>query len=130
MKIPYLEVAKGMYSPIVTLEIYSPPRWIEFEAYVDSGATFSIFHKNIADILDIDYKKGRLLKVIVGDGNTICVYIHKLLVRFNNRKFVAQIGFSSKLGVGFNLLGRRSFFDRFQFCFNDKKRLLTVTPLI
>ena len=34
-----------------------------------------------------------------------------------------------ELRVGFNLLGRAGFFDRFTMCFNDRARLLTATRL-
>ena len=65
----------------------------------------------------------------VGDGKQIPVYLHKLPVRFAGHKFTAVIGFSQNLGVGFSLLGRADFFDRFRICFNDKERSLETTCL-
>ncbi|MBC2697670.1 MAG: hypothetical protein HF976_06500 [ANME-2 cluster archaeon] len=41
-------------------------------------------------------------------------------------EFKASIGFSRNLGIGFNILGRESFFDRFVFCFDDKNKVLIV----
>jgi len=38
---------------------------------------------------------------------------------------VSKVGFSEKLGVGFNLLGRAGVFDRFKVCFQERERVLT-----
>lgn len=37
--------------------------------------------------------------------------------------------FSKQLGVGFNLLGRKSFFDRFHICFDDKHRFMELNTI-
>lgn len=129
MRFSYREFSRGQFVPIVNLEVWSDGRWIGLEAYVDSGATYSIFHTDVAEILSLDYRQGRKIMVRVGDGKQIPVYLHKLPVQFAGHKFTAVIGFSQSLGVGFNLLGRIDFFDRFRICFNDKERFLDATPL-
>ncbi len=129
MKIPYLEVSRGIFAPIITLEFWIGERWMACEAYVDSGATYSIFHADVAALLGIIYQKGRKIFVKVGDGGLIPVYLHRLLVRFANVEFNAVIGFSESLGVGFNLLGRVDFFERFRVCFNDKEKVIETTLL-
>ena len=48
-------------------------------------------------------------------------------MRFAGEEFTVPAGFSDALHMGFNLLGRAGFFDRFLMCFNDRARLLTVT---
>lgn len=103
--------------------------WIEFEAYIDSGASFSIFNIDRAEIIGLDYKRGRQIHLTVGDGGLLEVYIHRLNVGLANEKFVAEIGFSKQLGVAFNLLGRKSFFDRFGICFDDLHRYVELTAL-
>jgi len=40
-----------------------------------------------------------------------------------------MLGFSENLGVGFNLLGRVDFFDRFRICFYNKERFVEATKL-
>ena len=129
MKFPYLEASRGIFAPMVNLEIWASGRWVVCEAYIDSGATYSIFHADIAEQLGLDYKKGRRILVKVGDGGLIPVYLHKLPVKFANVKFNAPLGFSENLGVGFNLLGRIGFFDRFRICFDDKNRVVETTQL-
>lgn len=47
MKFPYVEL-RGRLLPIVPVEVND----IEFYAFVDSGASFSIFHSDIAEMLN------------------------------------------------------------------------------
>lgn len=130
MEFPYLVIPPGLHGPIITMEIWGRQRkWIGLEAYVDSGATYSIFDADSAVILGLDLPKGRRTLIVVGDGNKIPVFLFQLPVRFAGHSFKATIGFSQKLGVGFNLLGRQSFFDRFRICFNDKEKILQTTYL-
>lgn len=130
MDFPYLMVQPGLYGPIVTLDVCGRQgNWINTEAYVDSGATYSIFDADTAAILGFQLNQGRKMFIVVGDGNRIPVYLFQLPVNFSGYKFRATIGFSEKLGVGFNLLGRHSFFDKFRVCFNDRERLLQTTYL-
>ena len=129
MKIPYLEVEKGIFVPVVRLELSSPTRWIETEAYVDSGASYSIFKPEVAEMLKMVPLRGHKILLTVGDGGLIPVYLHNLRVRFAGHEFNASIGFSDKLGVEFNLLGRASFFKKFMICFSDKENFLSASWL-
>lgn len=99
------------------------------EGYVDSGASVSIFHADRAEILGILYRDGRLLHLTVGDGGLLEVFLCRVPVRLGADYFTAEIGFSSHLGVGFNLIGRRTFFERFRVCFDDRRRFLDFSPL-
>lgn len=129
MRFPYFQLGPNDFAPIITLKILGKEGWIDFEAYIDSGASFSIFHIDRAEILGIDYKKGRPIYLTVGDGGLLEIYLHKLKVELANKRFTAEIGFSKQLGVGFNLLGRRSFFDYFRICFDDFHRWIDLTAL-
>ena len=124
MNFPYIFL-EGRALPIVPLELKGN-EWIELHAFVDSGASYSIFHSDIAEILGINYLEGEKTYMTVGDGEKIPVYSHELNVRFNEKDFIAKIGFSNKLGIGFDILGREGFFDRFVICFDDKKKILKV----
>ncbi len=128
MRFPYLPVDKKEFAPIIPLKMFGKDGWIGFEAYVDSGASFSIFHIDRAEILGIKYEKGERIHMTVGDGGLIEVFIHRLKVRLAGEGFFADIGFSKQLGIGFNLLGRKSFFDRFRICFDDSYHFLELHP--
>jgi hypothetical protein len=113
--------------PIIPLKIWSKNNtWVEFQAYADSGAGYSVFHSDVAKVLGIPYTGGEKVSMTVGDGNQITTYRHRLKVSFANEEFYAQINFAPNLGVGVNLLGQKSFFDRFTFCFQSWRKQLEI----
>jgi len=96
---------------------------------VDSGATVSIFTTQEAEAVGLHVQKGRETFVAVGDGGSIPVYVHHLSIRIGAHQWRARIGFSPRLGVGFNLLGRQDIFSRFDVTFSDSRKTLTLTPI-
>jgi hypothetical protein len=55
--------------------------------------------------------------------------LHDLTLRLGEFEVIAPIGFSERLGVGFNILGRKGIFDQFQVCFNDHTRKVTFQKI-
>jgi hypothetical protein len=127
IKFPYKSY-KGMPCPIITLEILGVQDWFTLDAYVDSGAFYSIFCVQDAELLGINYQKGKQGFATVGDGSLIPVFFHNLAVKLGNISFKATIGFSPRLGVGFNLLGRKDIFERFIVIFDDVKKTVSFLP--
>jgi hypothetical protein len=127
LKFPY-KIYKTFPCPIVPIQLQGSKGWLTFDAYVDSGAFYSIFSIQDAQLMGLDFRAGRRSSITVGDGNTIPVYFHTLPMKIGTISFNAIIGFSEKLGVGFNLLGRRSVFEKFILVFDDKKRQTTFIP--
>ena len=129
MRFPYFKVGDNSFAPIVPLRVLGANGWLGMEAYIDSGATYSIFSFNRAEMLGLEYTKGERLSMTVGDGGRIIVYVHRLKVELAGDVFTAEIGFSKQLGVRFNLLGRKSFFTHFKICFDDRHRCVDVHTL-
>jgi len=125
---PYISLHGKCPAPIILLELKGPLGWKEMIAYVDSGASFSIFSINEASRLGIEYTSGKELMVTVGDGSFIPVYLHRLSVKISHISFKATIGFSPRLGVGFNLLGRKDIFEQFDVTFSDSRRTVAFSP--
>ena len=123
IKFPY-KTYMGIPCPVVSVEI----KETMIDAYVDSGALVSIFSIKEADALGINYQTGQPGLVTVGDGNKITVFFHKLPIKIGEISFQATMGFSPKLGVGFNLLGRKDIFERFIVSFNDLKKVVSFLP--
>ena len=119
---------KGQYYPIIKIQVKGSGIFFETEAYVDSGASTSIFLADFASCLGIDYTKGRITYVMVGDGSFIPVYLHRVPVKLGRYSFSATIGFSSHLGADFNLLGQKDIFDRFKVCFDKSKKTISFYP--
>jgi hypothetical protein len=116
---------KGYLLPIIPITLLNEKVWV----YVDSGAVFSILHARTAERMAINIRDGRLQMVVVGDGSYIPTYLHDLTLRIGEFEIVAPIGLSERLGVGFNILGRKGIFDQFQVCFNDHTRKVTFQKI-
>ncbi|HDN78898.1 MAG: hypothetical protein DRO11_07825 [Methanobacteriota archaeon] len=114
--------------PIITLAIRYKERWFPVEAYVDSGATYSVFTAQVAERIGLAYREGSKVYVQVGDGGFIPVFLHNLEIQLGKHRFVAPVGFSDKLGVRFNLLGRVGIFNHFKVCFDERDFVVTFTP--
>ncbi len=119
---PYIEF-RGRRAPIVPIEFYNK-EWIKFNAYVDSGAGYCVFHARIAEMLGLRLEDGEKIYVTVGDGSQIVVYIHKIKIRLAGKEIDANVGFSKHLGIGFNIIGRLDVFDRFVVCFDEGERFV------
>ena len=129
MEFPYLKDAQGRYAPIVYLQVWTGNRWLYLQAYVDSGASWSVFHVDVAQLLGINLKKAKRRYVTLGNGSVLPIYLEHIRVRFAGTEFSVPAGFTDALRMGFNLMGRAGFFDRFTMCFNDRARVLTVTRI-
>ncbi len=127
MKYPYIQHA-GKFLPIVPVELEGKDEWLEFNAYIDSGAGYTIFHAWVAEALGIELEKGKRDYVIVGDGSQIKVFIHRIGIRLAGLEFRVIIGFSERLGIGFNIIGQQDVFDRFKICFDRSERIVEFHP--
>jgi predicted aspartyl protease len=112
--------------PIIPASINGHKLWV----FVDSGAAFSILTVDEAERIGIDWQSGRRQMIVVGDGSYIPTFFHDLALQIGTSQITAPIGFSERLGVGFNLLGRTGVFDQFEICFNDHTRKVTFQPLL
>lgn len=129
VEFPYLKDASGHYAPIVYLQVWTGNRWLYLQAYVDSGASWTIFHADVAELLGLRLSSRNRRYMALGNGNVIPVVLHRIRVKFAGVELRVPVGFSETLRVGFNLMGRAGFFDQFAMCFNDRARLLTATRL-
>jgi hypothetical protein len=116
---------KGLYIPIIPLQLQHRDEWFRLWAFVDSGATFSIFSMREALRMGLSLSSALERMILVGDGTSIPASFVKLPARIDDVELEVEIGFSERLGVGFNLLGRKDVFERFQVCFSDSKRTVS-----
>ena len=126
MRFSYLEF-EGKYLPMVPIKVKGK-EWVEFQAFVDSGAGYSIFKASAAEILGIDIEKGKKEFVKIGDGSFIEVFTFILSVSIAESEFETKIGFSRGLGVGFHIIGRQDIFNQFKICFDEKEKTVDFEP--
>ncbi len=128
MKFSY-QFFEGEHLPIITISIKRKEEWIDFDAYIDTGASTCLFPADVAEILNITLERGEVKKVILGDGNTITVYIHNLSISLAGKEFIAPIGFSKGLGINFAIIGRKGIFEQFMITFNEKDKWIEFSAL-
>lgn len=123
IKIPYL-FWRGNHSPIIEVEITHKNKEIRTLAYVDTGATYSVFHSDFCEELGLTLKSGTRVDFTVGDGGIIPVYLHELKIKIEDLEIIGKIGFSDRLGTGVNILGRGDVLDNYNVCFDGKNKEL------
>jgi hypothetical protein len=121
-------VVAGRRSPLIPLGLGHQGKWQRVEAYVDSGAFYSVFKPDFAQPLGLAWQEGERVQLQVGDGRFISVYLHELDVQVRQYRFTGRIGFSEHLGIRFNLIGRISLFDQFVICFDDRRGVVGLEP--
>lgn len=122
------QYSDGSFLPIVAIKIKGKTEWIEFKAFVDTGASYCLFHADVAEILGLELEKGELRDMVLGDGDVLKVYLHKIGVSIAGREFTASIGFSKNVGIGFYIIGRKDIFDKFLVIFNEKEKWVEFKP--
>ena len=128
VRLPYGRL-HGRPAPLIALTLYCDHLRTDVDAYVDSGAYYSVFQADIAARLGLAFQMGIAVSTIGADGRPILVFLHRVGLRIAEFQLTATVGFSEELGIGFNLLGRHSVFNQLQFCFNDRDGELVVSPL-
>ena len=128
LKFPYT-LFRGLPVPIIPLELHGPKGWRSAWAFIDSGATFSIFHSSVAEQVGFDLNQAQTVSAMLGDGDLLQARMIEVPVKVGSNQLILPIGFSSGLKVGFNILGRRGLFEAFTVCFNDRYRHLTLTAI-
>jgi predicted aspartyl protease len=118
----YKQIA-SRFVPIIPVILYGPRTSIAVEAYVDSGASFSVFSYEIAMELKLNLRDAREQYFVVGDGGSIPSKVTRIPIQIGTEKFLSNVAFSERLNIGFNLLGRQGVFEYFdEVVFNEKRK--------
>ncbi|MBI5226833.1 retroviral-like aspartic protease [Candidatus Micrarchaeota archaeon] len=125
MHFPYVQ-RKGHYYPLLNLELGHMGKFIAAEALVDSGADFSVFRAEFAELLGIPIERGEKVN-LKGIGGEIPCYRHVLTFRFAGRIFQWPVYFSRQFRFSMNLLGRSGFFEPFDITFREGKKEFTLS---
>lgn len=118
----------GEFLPIIPLKLKGKTETIEVKTYIDTGASYCLFHADIAEILGLILEEGTTTEMVLGDGNILKVYLHHIPITIAEREFTAIVGFSKGLGIRFNITGRKGIFDKFRVCFNERDKEIEFIP--
>lgn len=117
---PYQQIGKRIL-PVIKVKLLYEPNFFIVNAYVDSGASISIFSDDVAEILEVDYKKGKEVYPISAAGK-IKAYQNEISLEIGGHLFKATVLFSNQLVSKFNLLGLKDVFDNFEITFDNKNK--------
>ena len=119
---------KLVWRPIIPIILIKDKKFVGYEALIDSGADYNIFHGDLADILGIKLTKGKSRKVYGLSGKPIKGYIHVVEIKpVGMRAFKASIIFSNQIPkYSLGVLGNEGFFNKFKVQFDYKNRQIEV----
>ena len=120
----YKQIGKRFF-PIIPVKIGKENTFIETEAYIDSGASISAFHTTLAELLDIDYKKGEIVYP-KGTAGHIKAFKVKAKLVVGKTEINCHVLFSNELTTSFNLLGLEGIFDAFKISFDNKNKKIIL----
>lgn len=109
----YQLLSRG-WLPILPVLLSWRGRSLRSEAYLDSGAFYSIFKMSVAVELGLDLSRARGRMFVVADGSFIPAKLVKLSLQIAGRRKIVEVAFSDRLNIGFNLLGRKDVFNAFE----------------
>ena len=114
--------------PMIEVELRGPAGTFRELALVDSGADRSLVHREIAEVLGLDYRTGRRHQVIGVSGVTD-VWYAEMAMRFphSRSELMIPVGIIDTPYVGV-LLGQEGFFDLHRITFARAQNTFTITP--
>jgi Aspartyl protease len=123
---PNIVIAK----PMIEIRLSHGNKGMNLLALIDSGADACLFHKSVADALEIDYKQGQPkdFSGISGRQAKIVAYFHQVhLTVLRLGSIDLSVGFTDSDGVG-ALLGQLGFFDGFDIAFVRAADFIDIKP--
>jgi hypothetical protein len=121
--------AQGSYRkrPMIEVQLHGPHGTFRELALVDSGADRSLVHREIADVLGIEYRQGTRHHVIGVSGLTD-VWYTAIAMRFAHSRstLTIPVGIIDTPYVGV-LLGQEGFFDLHRITFERALNTFSIT---
>jgi len=129
VKFPYKQFPDGKggsrYHAVIpvyiALSAKNAPRSKRVEAYVDSGASRTLFHSGIGRAVGFEIEKGELEETIGITGVPVRIYVHDVALYAPGGVIQVRAGFCDALPVA-GLLGMVGFFDHFKVTFDPTAR--------
>ena len=113
----------SVLKPVIPIRIAFGEHSFQYEALIDSGADFSIFHEEIGEALGIDIASGwRLDFGGVQKTNAATAYLHEITLVIGGWPHKTVAGFSNDISEkSYGILGQKGFFDIFSVKFDYQK---------
>jgi len=102
----------GTEALIVPVELEFAHKLVRTDAYIDTGATFCVFKRELASALNIDVESGTPLRFSTVTGG-FDAYGHIMTVKTFGYSFDVMVYFAAFEAFTRNVLGRRGWLDQF-----------------
>lgn len=103
----------GTEAVIVPVELRFADKTVRADAYIDTGAQFCVFKRELATALDIDVESGTPLRFSTVTGG-FDAYGHMVTINTFDYSFDVTIYFAALEAFRRNVLGRRGWLDQVQ----------------
>lgn len=109
--------------PVIPIRIKGEEFIVKYNALIDSGADFNIFHGELGDLLGIEVKGGKRERFSgVQAGNLSEAFLHEITVLVGEHEFTTPVWFSYEIAPhSYGILGQKGFFDLFAVKFDYTK---------
>ncbi|HSE34230.1 MAG TPA: aspartyl protease family protein [Pyrinomonadaceae bacterium] len=101
----------GTDAILVPVELQLADKIVRTDAYVDTGATFCVFKRELAAALDIDVESGNPLRLSTVTGS-FEAYGHLLTMKTLDYSSDVTVYFAAHESFTRNVLGRRGWLDQ------------------
>jgi hypothetical protein len=119
IRIPY-QLRGRYFLPVCEVTLLGDRFHVPLPAVIDSGAVWPIFTKWAAEQAGLPLGSGTPQEVVFGGSATIGTLL-KTNVLIQHRRFELDIVYVDEIKLGYALLGRATFFDRFnQVAFHER----------
>jgi hypothetical protein len=116
----------GTEAIIVPIELRLADKIVRTDAYVDTGATFCVFKRELAMALEIDVETGTPLSLSTVTGS-FNAYGHMLTLGTLEYSFDVTVYFAAHESFARNVLGRRGWLDQVQLGIIDYESKLFLS---
>ena len=128
MRFRYKEFPRHIKRPIIPIEVCFQNECWPCEVLVDSGADHCILDAQIAEVLGIDFRRGRKGKVVGITGVPEKIYFYPVRLKVGGWEYRTTIAFLEGLAnYGHaGVVGQKGFFDKFVVKFDYLKGLVAL----
>lgn len=126
----FLRGLSYLLRPIIPVVLHYKGKSIGYEALIDSGADFCLFHADLAEYLGIPLQESNKQSFGGITGQKAAVYMHLIDLSVGGHRFSSiPVGFSHEIAPhGHGILGQHGFFDLFKVIFDLEKEQIELRP--
>ncbi len=121
---------RKVFRPIIPVKIEYNGRQIGYEALLDSGADWNIFHSVIGEIIGIDVPNGKREEFGGIGGGQFTAYFHDVTLYIGGWPMKVSCGFSADIPSpdrqSYGVLGHVGFFDHFMVRMETSKKEIEI----